>query len=46
VELTEIPGHDHWYYDLAPKINLRAWEFLKKYELETDPVYRTFQFNN
>jgi poly(3-hydroxybutyrate) depolymerase len=46
VELTEIPGHDHWYYDLAPKINLRAWEFLKNHELETDPVYRTFQFNN
>ncbi len=21
VELTELPGHDHWYYDLAPKIN-------------------------
>jgi poly(3-hydroxybutyrate) depolymerase len=46
VELTELPGHDHWYYDLAPKINLRAWDFLKKYELETDPVYRKFQFNN
>jgi poly(3-hydroxybutyrate) depolymerase len=44
-ELTEIPGHDHWYYDLAPKINLKAWEFLKKFELENDPVYRKFQFN-
>jgi len=44
-ELTEIAGHDHWYYDMAPKINLKAWEFLKKYELESDPVYRTFQFN-
>ncbi|HMG75587.1 MAG TPA: PHB depolymerase family esterase [Pyrinomonadaceae bacterium] len=44
-ELTEIAGHDHWYYDLAPKINLKAWEFLKKYELESDPVYRKFQFN-
>src|SRR6266478_3972176 len=38
-ELTEIAGHDHWYYDMAPKINLKAWEFLKKYELESDPVY-------
>ncbi len=45
VQLTELPGHDHWYYDLAPKINSSAWEFLKKYELESDPVYRTFQFN-
>ena len=45
-ELTEIAGHDHWYYDMAPKINLKAWEFLKKYELEADPVYRKFQFND
>ncbi|HMJ24452.1 MAG TPA: PHB depolymerase family esterase [Pyrinomonadaceae bacterium] len=46
VELTEIPGHDHWYYDLAPKINLKAWEFLKTRELEADPVYRKFNFND
>ena len=46
VELTELPGHDHWYYDLAPKINLSAWEFLKKHELESDPYYQKFQFNN
>jgi poly(3-hydroxybutyrate) depolymerase len=45
VELTEIPKHDHWYYDMAPKINLAAWQFLKKYELDQDPVYRKFQFN-
>jgi poly(3-hydroxybutyrate) depolymerase len=45
IELTEIPKHDHWYYDLAPKINLAAWEFLKKYELNQDPVYRKFNFN-
>jgi poly(3-hydroxybutyrate) depolymerase len=45
IELTEIPKHDHWYYDMAPKINLAAWEFLKKYELNQDPVYRKFNFN-
>jgi len=45
VELTEMPGHDHWYYDLAPKINRTAWDFLRKYELESDPIYRTFNFN-
>ncbi len=44
VELTEIPGHDHWYYDLAPKINRSAWEFLSKYELETDPQYHQYKF--
>ena len=46
VELTELPNHDHWYYDLAPKINRAAWEFLKKYELDGDPIYRKFNFND
>ena len=46
IELIEIPNHDHWYYDLAPKINLKAWEFLKSRELEADPVYRKFNFND
>jgi poly(3-hydroxybutyrate) depolymerase len=46
VELIELPGHDHWYYDLAPKINARAWEFLEKHELENDPHYERFQFNS
>lgn len=46
VELTEMPGHDHWYYDLAPKINLKAWEFLKTRALDTDPVYEKIQFND
>jgi poly(3-hydroxybutyrate) depolymerase len=45
VELTELPGHDHWYYDLAPKINRTAWDFLKKYELQSEPIYRKFNFN-
>ena len=42
VEVTEIPGHDHWYYDLAPKINEAAWEFLKRYELTANPRYSEF----
>ena len=45
VELTELANHDHWYYDLAPKINRAAWDFLKKYQLEIDPIYRKFDFN-
>jgi predicted esterase len=39
IEVTEMPGHDHWYYDLAPGINAGAWAFLKKYELTSDPRY-------
>jgi poly(3-hydroxybutyrate) depolymerase len=44
VELTEMPNHDHWYYDLAPKINRSAWEFLKKYELPSDPIFQQYTF--
>jgi poly(3-hydroxybutyrate) depolymerase len=39
IEVTEMPGHDHWYYDLAPKINQSAWEFLKQHELPTEQRY-------
>jgi len=46
VELTEIPKHDHWYYDMAPKINKDAWEFLKKNSLPVDPQYRQYQFED
>jgi len=42
VELTEMPNHDHWYYDLAPKINQSALEFLKKYSLPEDPRYQPY----
>ena len=44
IELTEIKNHDHWYYDKAPKINQTAWEFLKKYTLDADPIYRKYNF--
>jgi hypothetical protein len=44
VQLTEMPNHDHWDYDLAPKINREAWEFLKKHELTEDPRYEQHQF--
>jgi poly(3-hydroxybutyrate) depolymerase len=40
VEVTEMPGHDHWYYDLAPSINEAAWQFLKKYELPNEPQFQ------
>ena len=44
VELIELQNHDHWYYDMAPKINRTAWDFLKKYELPGDPKYRKYNF--
>ena len=42
IEVTEIPGHTHWYYDIAPSINQQAWEFLKKYELTSEPRYSQY----
>jgi poly(3-hydroxybutyrate) depolymerase len=44
VQLTEIKGHDHWYYDLAPKINADAWNFLKQQKLADDPRYTQYAF--
>ena len=44
IELMEISGHDHWYYGKSGKINQAAWDFLKKYSLDSDPVYRKYNF--
>lgn len=44
VQLTEISGHNHWYYDRAPKINKEVWEFLQKHELTEDPKYVQYNF--
>ena len=38
-QLIEMAGHDHWYYDLAPKINMTAWTFLKDQKLADEPRY-------
>jgi poly(3-hydroxybutyrate) depolymerase len=46
VQLIEMKGHDHWYYDLAPKINAAAWEFLKPLRLSDDPRYTRHSFKN
>jgi len=45
VELVEIKDHDHWYYDQAPKFNQTAWEFLKKYELQSDPQFQKYKWD-
>lgn len=42
--LIEMPGHDHWYYDLAPKINAAAWAFLKEQKLAGEPRYVQYSF--
>ncbi len=43
-QLVEMPGHDHWYYDLAPKINATAWAFLKEQKLADEPRYQKYSF--
>jgi tetratricopeptide (TPR) repeat protein len=44
VQLVEMLGHNHWYYDLAPRINQTAWEFLKAQELTGEPRFAEYQF--
>ena len=44
VTLVEMPNHDHWYYDKAPRINAAAWEFLEGHSLGEDPVYEERAF--
>lgn len=44
VQLIEIPGHDHRYYDLAPQINQSAWRFLKNQSLSAEPRYEQHIF--
>jgi len=43
-ELTEIPNHNHSYYDIAAKVNEDAWAFLKKYELTENPQFEQYNF--
>jgi poly(3-hydroxybutyrate) depolymerase len=45
IELIEIAGHDHWYYDQASKFNNTAWDFLKKVELDAEPKYQKYNWN-
>lgn len=45
VELTEIPNLNHNYYSRSTEINAQAWNFLKQYQLEGEPIYKQYQFN-
>jgi predicted esterase len=42
VQLTVMKGHDHWYYDLAPDINRKAWAFLKQHSLNAEPKFTEY----
>lgn len=44
VQLTEMPGHDHWYYDLASSINKNAWSFLASHQLTDAPQFTSYAF--
>lgn len=42
--LVEIQGHDHSYYNRSDEINRGAWDFLKKLELGSEPVYEQYNW--
>lgn len=44
VQLSEIKGHDHLYYDRAEEFNRPLWDFLKKQRLDADPRYEQYNF--
>jgi poly(3-hydroxybutyrate) depolymerase len=44
VELTEIPNHDHNYYQLSADIDAKAWAFLKQHKLAAEPRYKEHHF--
>ncbi len=45
VEMIILKNHDHDYYNLSPKINQSAWEFLSKQSLPSPPQYKEYKFN-
>jgi poly(3-hydroxybutyrate) depolymerase len=45
VELTEMKGRTHNYYEHADEVNRMAWGFLKVNELGSDPKYEQYRWN-
>jgi poly(3-hydroxybutyrate) depolymerase len=43
VQLTEVPGHDHNYYAIAPRINPTIWDFLKLNALSSGSSWREYR---
>ncbi|MCA1626838.1 MAG: dienelactone hydrolase family protein [Acidobacteria bacterium] len=44
-QLTEVPKHNHWYYDRAGEFNRSLWDFLKQQQLAAEPRYEQYNFN-
>jgi predicted esterase len=44
VQLSEIAGHDHWYYDRAKEFNRTLWDFLKRQQLDAEPHYTQYNY--
>ena len=42
VELVEIPRHTHDYYSRSREINEKAWAFLSRQSLNSDPKYLVY----
>jgi predicted esterase len=42
VDLVEIKGHTHRYYDRASEINKDVWTFLQLHRLPGDPKYQEY----
>lgn len=40
VQLKELLGQDHNYYDAADQINRDSWAFFKQYRLDAEPRFR------
>jgi len=41
VRVTEMEGHDHDYYAVAPELNQQIWKFLSANKLEEAPVWQS-----
>jgi predicted esterase len=44
VQLNEIKGHTHNYYERSVEINKSVWAFLKAHELGADPKYECYNW--
>ena len=45
LQMTEINGHTHRYYDRASEINKQAWAFLRQHTLPGEPKYERYSFS-
>ncbi len=44
VEFNEMNGHTHDYYGRSGEINQKAWSFLSKHRLESEPKYERYNW--